>query len=238
MSDQEVQLEVQQEVQQEVQLEVDNRRYDEDILTDPLHISLPKYEKRDLEQLNKVFAELESQRTEIANDLLTVMLPDGSEMQIRKELAKMAGTIKTTIEDTQIDDDDESMVVPLPGLEGVSQVTINRIFGEGGWCEYHFFNKDEEYIGDKTEKMCEWDKQFTRWFVTEDKERLQQLVELMNSANYLNIEGLVHLCAKVFANILTWCKTPEKMRELFGTPQPGQQEQDMINDHIETVDNA
>ncbi|VVC39116.1 S-phase kinase-associated protein 1,SKP1 component, dimerisation,SKP1/BTB/POZ domain,SKP1 [Cinara cedri] len=129
---------------------------------------------------------------------------DGEIFQVNFDIAKVSGTIITMIEDLGIEEGDGNFI-PLPTTKGrILQKIIN-------WATYH---KDdpptEDYDGSyekRTDDLSDWDRDFVK---------LDQgtLFELMLSAKYLDIKGLVELTCKAIANIIR-NRTPEQIREVF-----------------------
>ena len=116
----------------------------------------------------------------------------------------MSETIKTLLEDSCLDDDDEE---PIP-LPDVNAAILRKVIE---WSIHHKDDPppaaDEENREKRTEDIEPYDQEFL-------KVDQGTLFELILAANYLDIKGLLDVTWKTVANMIKG-KTPEEIRKTF-----------------------
>ena len=129
---------------------------------------------------------------------------DSEIFEVDVEIAKMSETIKTLLEDSCLDDDDEE---PIP-LPDVNAAILRKVIE---WSIHHKDDPpppaDEENREKRTEDIELYDQEFL-------KVDQGTLFELILAANYLDIKGLLDVTCKTVANMIKG-KTPEEIRKTF-----------------------
>ena len=129
---------------------------------------------------------------------------DSEIFEVDVEIAKMSETIKTLLEDSCLDDDDEE---PIP-LPDVNAAILRKVIE---WSIHHKDDPppaaDEENREKRTEDIEPYDQEFL-------KVDQGTLFELILAANYLDIKGLLDVTCKTIANMIKG-KTPEEIRKTF-----------------------
>jgi S-phase kinase-associated protein 1 len=130
---------------------------------------------------------------------IIIITNDDQKISINTEIALQSNMLKTAIES------DSSM--DSINLNNINSQTMLYIID---YLKYHHNNKAEPIEKplkkDINEYLCEWDQNFLNSF------NRDQLVDIINAANYLNIPELLDLgCAKI-ASILKE-KSVDEMRE-------------------------
>ena len=129
---------------------------------------------------------------------------DSEIFEVDVEIAKMSETIKTLLEDSCLDDDDEE---PIP-LPDVNAAILRKVIE---WSIHHKDDPppaaDEENREKRTEDIEPYDQEFL-------KVDQGTLFELILAANYLDIKGLLDVTCKTVANMIKG-KTPEEIRKTF-----------------------
>ncbi|PNH01761.1 SKP1-like protein 4 [Tetrabaena socialis] len=118
--------------------------------------------------------------------MIKLISSDGAQFEVEDDVALQAVTIRNIIEDAGTDD-------PIP-LANVSGATLAKVLD---YCRQHVAAVVDE----------QWDSDF----VAVDKETLFSIVL---AANYLNIEGLLHLTCRTIAGMIAG-KSPEEIRQTF-----------------------
>ena len=129
---------------------------------------------------------------------------DSEIFEVDVEIAKMSETIKTLLEDSCLDDDDEE---PIP-LPDVNAAILRKVIE---WSIHHKDDPpppaDEENREKRTEDIELYDQEFL-------KVDQGTLFELILAAHYLDIKGLLDVTCKTVANMIKG-KTPEEIRKTF-----------------------
>ena len=129
---------------------------------------------------------------------------DSEILEVDVEIAKMSETIKTLLEDSCLDDDDEE---PIP-LPDVNAAILRKVIE---WSIHHKDDPppaaDEENREKRTEDIEPYDQEFL-------KVDQGTLFELILAANYLDIKGLLDVTCKTVANMIKG-KTPQEIRKTF-----------------------
>ena len=129
---------------------------------------------------------------------------DSEIFEVDVEIAKMSETIKTLLEDSCLDDDDEE---PIP-LPDVNAAILRKVIE---WSIHHKDDPpppaDEENREKRTEDIELYDQEFL-------KVDQGTLFELILAAHYLDIKGLLYVTCKTVANMIKG-KTPEEIRKTF-----------------------
>ena len=129
---------------------------------------------------------------------------DSEIFEVDVEIAKMSETIKTLLEDSCLDDDDEE---PIP-LPDVNAAILRKVIE---WSIHHKDDPppaaDEENREKRTEDIEPYDQEFL-------KVDQGTLFELILAANYLDIKGLLDVTCKTVADMIKG-KTPEEIRKTF-----------------------
>ena len=129
---------------------------------------------------------------------------DSEIFEVDVEIAKMSETIKTLLEDSCLDDDDEE---PIP-LPDVNAAILRKVIE---WSIHHKDDPppaaDEENREKRTEDIEPYDQEFL-------KVDQGTLFELILAAHYLDIKGLLDVTCKTVANMIKG-KTPEEIRKTF-----------------------
>ena len=129
---------------------------------------------------------------------------DSEIFEVDVEIAKMSETIKTLLEESCLDDDDEE---PIP-LPDVNAAILRKVIE---WSIHHKDDPppaaDEENREKRTENIEPYDQEFL-------KVDQGTLFELILAANYLDIKGLLDVTCKTVANMIKG-KTPEEIRKTF-----------------------
>ena len=129
---------------------------------------------------------------------------DSEIFEVDVEIAKMSETIKTLLEDSCLDDDDEE---PIP-LSDVNAAILRKVIE---WSIHHKDDPppaaDEENREKRTEDIEPYDQEFL-------KVDQGTLFELILAAHYLDIKGLLDVTCKTVANMIKG-KTPEEIRKTF-----------------------
>lgn len=129
---------------------------------------------------------------------------DSEIFEVDVEIAKMSETIKTLLEESCLDDDDEE---PIP-LPDVNAAILRKVIE---WSIHHKDDPppaaDEENREKRTEDIEPYDQEFL-------KVDQGTLFELILAANYLDIKGLLDVTCKTVANMIKG-KTPEEIRKTF-----------------------
>jgi S-phase kinase-associated protein 1 len=130
---------------------------------------------------------------------------DGEVFDVDVEVAKASITIKNMIDDLGLKDEDNEPV-PLPN---VNAAILRKVIE---WAEHHKDDPvpvpDEDETRDRrTDDIPDWDQKFLQ--VDQGT-----LFELIQSANYLDIKGLLDVTCKTVANMIKG-KTPEEIRKTF-----------------------
>ena len=129
---------------------------------------------------------------------------DSEIFEVDVEIAKMSETIKTLLEDSCLDDDDEE---PIP-LPDVNAAILRKVIE---WSIHHKDDPppaaDEENREKRTEDIEPYDQEFL-------KVDQGTLFELILAANYLDIKGLLDVTCKTVANMIKG-KTLEEIRKTF-----------------------
>lgn len=122
---------------------------------------------------------------------LTIISFDGQEFKTQPCVAKISKALKRLIEDLGTD---KPITIPS---ELVTGDVLEKILT---YCQYHLDHDEAE--------IELWDKDF----VAVEKE---MLFKLIMAANYLEIQSLLDLMSKNFANIIKNLKTKEVVGEYF-----------------------
>ena len=129
---------------------------------------------------------------------------DSEIFEVDVEIAKMSETIKTLLEDSCLDDDDEE---PIP-LPDVNAAILRKVIE---WSIHHKDDPppaaDEENREKRTEDIEPYDQEFL-------KVDQGTLFELILAAHYLDIKGLLDVTCKTVANMIKG-KTPKEIRKTF-----------------------
>ncbi|XP_011499532.1 PREDICTED: S-phase kinase-associated protein 1-like [Ceratosolen solmsi marchali] len=129
---------------------------------------------------------------------------DDQVFDVDVKVAQCSITIKTMLEDLGMPEEEEDEPIPLPNVSGS---VLKKVLE---WANYH---KDDPPINEdenpekRTDDICEWDMEFL-------KVDQGTLFELILSANYLDIKGLLDVTCKTVANMIKG-KTPEEIRKTF-----------------------
>ncbi|KAH8273071.1 hypothetical protein KR018_012321, partial [Drosophila ironensis] len=140
---------------------------------------------------------------------------DGEIFTVDVEVVKCSCTIKAMLETCCVEDDDDA-IVPL---SKVNSTILDMVLV---WAHYH--KDDPEPIDDQDNDyydMTLWDADF----INVNKETLY---ELINAANYLDIQGLLELTCKGLANMIKG-RTPDEVRRAFNIKKdfsPEEEEQE------------
>lgn len=141
---------------------------------------------------------------------------DGDIFETDEEIAKVAGTIKTMIEDCGITEGEDA-VVPLPN---VNSAILQKVLQ---WANHHKDDPpsiDDDTKEKRTDDISSWDADFL-------KVDQGTLFELILAANYLDAKGLLDVTCKTVANMIKG-KTPEEIRKTFNIKNdftPAEEEQ-------------
>jgi len=142
---------------------------------------------------------------------------DGEVFEVDVEIAKQSVTIKTMLEDLGMDEDEDEPV-PLPN---VNAAILKKVIQ---WSTFHRDDppppEDDENKEKRTDDICSWDAEFL-------KVDQGTLFELILSANYLDIKGLLDVTCKTVANMIKG-KSPEEIRKTFNIKNdftPAEEEQ-------------
>jgi len=134
---------------------------------------------------------------------------------VPKKWVDMCGLISSMLEENDEDEDEENTVIPLPNI--TSKDTMKKVLE---YCEYHHNNKADEIpkpiMGTLGEVLCDWDKEYIK--LKNDKEvtlEREVLLDLIQAANYLVCDDLLHLCCATVSQY-TKGKSVEELREFFG----------------------
>ncbi|XP_014211367.1 S-phase kinase-associated protein 1 [Copidosoma floridanum] len=133
---------------------------------------------------------------------------DNKTFTVDVKVARCSTTFKTMLDDLGLDendDDDEPLY-----LSTINSEILKKILK---WCEYH---KDdppvdeddyEQGCASKSADMSEWDAEYF-------KVSNQTLFDILLTANYLDIKGLVDAACKKIASMIKG-KTSEEIRKTF-----------------------
>jgi len=142
---------------------------------------------------------------------------DGEIFELDVEVAKLSVTIKTMLEDLGMDEEEED---PIP-LPNVNAAILKKVIQ---WCTYHKDDppppEDDDNREKRTDDIPSWDIEFL-------KVDQGTLFELILSANYLDIKGLLDVTCKTVANMIKG-KTPDEIRKTFNIKNdftPAEEEQ-------------
>ncbi|EDW82744.2 uncharacterized protein Dwil_GK10153 [Drosophila willistoni] len=120
------------------------------------------------------------------------------------EVAKCSGTIKTMLESSAVEED-ENAVVPVLNVDST---ILRKVLT---WASHHRYDpqptEEDESIERRREMIRPWDAHF----INVDQGTLFQLIL---AANYLDMKGLLLLTCKATANIIKG-KTPEEICKAF-----------------------
>ncbi|GLJ36346.1 hypothetical protein SUGI_0729620 [Cryptomeria japonica] len=123
---------------------------------------------------------------------------DDEMFEVDEAVAFESETIKNMIEDTGVES-----VVPLPNVN--SKILAKVI----EYCKYHV---DAAKTSEETTALSELDvKKWDKEFVKVDQ---ATLFDIIQAANYLNIENLLDLTCQTVADMIKG-KTPEEIRKIF-----------------------
>ncbi|XP_034098719.1 S-phase kinase-associated protein 1-like isoform X2 [Drosophila albomicans] len=129
--------------------------------------------------------------------VIKLLTSDNVIIETEMDLIMCSGTIKGMLESCIGDDE----IVPLPKVRSAILTKILQ------WAEFHRY----EFAEEETENVCgvisPWDSDF----INVD---MSTLVELIEVANFLNIQRLLHLACKTAANMIAG-KTSEEMRKIL-----------------------
>jgi len=149
--------------------------------------------------------------------MIKLQSSDGEVFEVDVEIAKQSVTIKTMLEDLGMEEDDDEPV-PLPN---VNAAILKKVIQ---WCSFHRDDppppEDDENKEKRTDDICSWDAEFL-------KVDQGTLFELILSANYLDIKGLLDVTCKTVANMIKG-KSPEEIRKTFNIKNdftPAEEEQ-------------
>ncbi|KAG5683473.1 hypothetical protein PVAND_012751 [Polypedilum vanderplanki] len=132
---------------------------------------------------------------------------DGKIFDCDLAVAKCSGTIRTMLEDLEIDESSEDEIIPLPNVDG----RILRKVIE--YCNYHkddptpIATDNDDNKEKRTDDIISWDAEFL-------KVDQGTLFEIILAANYLDIANLLDVSCKTVANMLK-NKTPDEIRKEF-----------------------
>ena len=129
---------------------------------------------------------------------------DSEIFEVDVEIAKMSETIKTLLEDSCLDDDDEE---PIP-LPDVNAAILRKVIE---WSIHHKDDPPPPADEENREKRAEDIELYDQEFLKVDQ---GTLFELILAANYLDIKGLLDVTCKTVANMIKG-KTPEEIRKTF-----------------------
>jgi S-phase kinase-associated protein 1 len=128
---------------------------------------------------------------------------DGYSFYVDVQVANMSRTIKTMLEDLGMDENDDE-VIPLPNVESEQLKLVIE------WAEHHRNDPPREEVENKeTYQISEWDRQFIQGLTWEKR------FELLLTANYLDISGLMDDLCRFTADNGIKGKTPEEIRAEF-----------------------
>ncbi|XP_017138712.1 S-phase kinase-associated protein 1-like [Drosophila miranda] len=131
---------------------------------------------------------------------------NGEDFDVDVRFLKCSRIMQGLLEDGDNEDKKEALVLPNVTSDILRLVLI--------WAEYHKDDpeppEDEAAYRRSTDDIIPWDIEFL-------KVEQNTLVELMLAANYMDINGLMHLIAKHLANMIKG-KTPEQIRQTFNIP--------------------
>merc|ERR1712141_837779 len=142
---------------------------------------------------------------------------DGETFPVDVDIARQSVTIRTMLEDLGMEEEEDE-VVPLPN---VNAAILKKVIQ---WCSFHRDDppppEDDENKEKRTDDICSWDAEFL-------KVDQGTLFELILSANYLDIKGLLDVTCKTVANMIKG-KSPEDIRKTFNIKNdftPSEEEQ-------------
>ena len=153
---------------------------------------------------------------------INIQSSDGKTFLVNLDAAKMSVTIRTMLEDLDIekDSDEEEIkdVLPIPNIDAnVLQKVID-------WCEEHKddlepekenpTDKDGETTQEHTYELQGWDKEFISSVNSVNEFGQSMIFDLIIAANYLNIPGLNNLTITEVARMMKG-KSQDEIRDLF-----------------------
>lgn len=128
---------------------------------------------------------------------------DGQVFVVENDAAMMSLTLKHLMDDVFATDDHEGreeQVLPVPNVDGR---TLKRVLE---YCERYV-----EASRKSDEDVKSWDADFIRELVSEEEQRLYDVVL---AANYLNVSPLLDLTCQHIASMIKG-KTSEQIRDMF-----------------------
>ena len=145
---------------------------------------------------------------------------DSSIYEVTENIAKQSGLLKNLLDLENIEQKGDNDVIPLYEVDSKTLELIIK------WCSYHenddddakFFNNgnkknynndDELYYKTNNRKLSLWDQKFL------NELQINTLINLINAANYLNIEHLLDISCNFIANSVIKGKSPEELRTIF-----------------------
>ena len=168
---------------------------------------------------------------------IVIETADGEKVVVAEKIARMWGTIDTMLKDLGTDSSDGSEEAEEIPIQKVSAETLRLVIE---WCEHYEgtagpfppiddefadLNFDDSDIDDDDDpqmkeikflqnmKIPEWDKEWLKF--ASKPNPVDSLLDVIEAANYLNIEDLLNLTCKTVGNMMSG-KSPEQIREIFG----------------------
>jgi hypothetical protein len=138
--------------------------------------------------------------------MMTLMSSDGISFSISIDTVNQSITIKHMLE--CLDNDDP---IPIPNVNGD---ILKKVFT---FCDYVHYNSEDVRL------LEEWtnDRTFTvplpQWFSNFITVEQTMLFDIVNAANFLDIQLLLNLGTKYIASLIR-NKTPEELKVLFSAP--------------------
>lgn len=141
---------------------------------------------------------------------LKFLTNDGNIIKVADDIVRISKTIDVMLSDLDIynkkpvEEEEEDTKDQIP-LYFINSTIFKKVIE---WCEHKKRNKNNtDYLSD--------DLDFTKWeikFLDLDDDTL---IDLINAANYLDIEGLLNITCKKAASMIN-TKTSDEIRRLFG----------------------
>ena len=138
--------------------------------------------------------------------IVNLISADGVHFSVKKDVALLSNTIKYLLEDLA----EESAPIPLPNVTGA---ILDKVIQ---FCEYHTLHSEldvNQYYKSGT-ISDEWDIEFC-------KIPMAFKIDLINSANYLDIKCLVDTLVVSIANMIKG-KSVEEIKEIMNIPEESQ----------------
>ncbi|XP_051858376.1 S-phase kinase-associated protein 1-like isoform X1 [Drosophila albomicans] len=133
--------------------------------------------------------------------VIKLLTSDNVIIETEMDLIMCSGTIKGMLESCSGDDE----IVPLPKVRSAILTKILQ------WAQFHRYEFADTTAEEEAENVCgvisPWDSDF----INVD---MSTLVELIEVANFLNIQRLLQLACKTAANMIAG-KTSEDMRKIL-----------------------